>query len=101
MGKRPLFDLSGLSRPVRPIETEPVHNFADLFSTVVVENPEAFPWLATDTQAGANAAGRYNGEEGLPAGDADFGDDADDDFNGSGLPAHLDVDPNELFLRAD
>merc|ERR1712066_864300 len=22
------------------------HSFADLFSTVVVENPEAFPWLA-------------------------------------------------------
>jgi len=166
--KRPLFDLSGLDKPARPIETEPVHkhqlsernahwqlhrdvppymidritmpswptwskcdfaclglrphlmlklvrkpqpperegqhSFSELFSTVVVENPEAFPWLATDAQAGANAAGRYNGDDdgGAAAGDMDFGDDGgDDDFNGNGLPAHLDVDPNELFLRAD
>jgi len=162
--KRPLFDLSGLARPAKPIETEPVHkhqlseraahwqlhrdvppymidritmpswptwskcdfaclglrphlmlklvrkpqpegegphSFSELFSTVVVENPEAFPWLATDAQAGANAAGRYNGDEGVAPGDADLGDDNEDDFNGNGLPAHLDVDPNELFLRAD
>jgi len=165
--KRPLFDIAGLEKPPKPIETEPVHKhqlseraaqwqlhkdvppymidritmpswptwskcdfaclglrphlmlklvrkpppegegpfgFADLFSTVVVENPDAFPWLATDARGGA-AAWRNEGNEddmGRADRDMEFGDDAadDEDFVGNGgLPAHLDVDPQELFLR--
>merc|ERR1719277_2281344 len=111
--KRPLFDLTGLDKPAKTIETEPVHrhqlsdraahwqlhrdvppymidritmpswptwskcdfaclglrphlmlklvkkqspetvgphSFSDLFSTVVVENPDAFPWLASEAR---------------------------------------------------
>jgi len=156
--KRPLFDMSGIGQPARPIETEPAHkhqlsekaaqwqlhkdvppymidritmpswpswskcdfaclglrphlmlklvkkpqppgdgphSFSDLFSTVVVENPEAFPWLAMD--------GKMGGDGDEFARPADMGgDDGDEDFDGNGLPAHLDVDPQDLlFLRPD
>jgi len=162
--KRPLFDLSGLDKPAKPIETEHVQkhqlseraaqwqlhkdvppymidritmpswptwskcdfaclglrphlmlklvrkpqptddgpqNFTDLFSTVVVENPDAFPWLAADTRGLAAAGDEGNDEIHRPR-DAQFQDDVgDEDFDGSGLPAHLDVDPQDLFLRPD
>jgi len=163
--KRPLFDLSGLDKTAKPIETEPVakhqlseraaqwqlhkdvppymidritmpswqtwskcdfaclglrphlmlklvrkppppgdgpHAFSDLFSTVVVENPEAFPWLSSDSKAGRQT-GDEDDEPRVNARGDDFGEDGagDEDFDGSGLPAHLDVDPQELFLRPD
>jgi hypothetical protein len=160
--KRPLFDLSGLDRPLKPIEYEPAHkhqlserqaawqlqkdvppymidritmpswpswskcdfaclglrphlmlklvkkppppgdgphSFSELFSTVVVENPDAFPWMATESGTGGQSADRGDFEGG--AGYADAGDEEGDEFDGSGLPAHLDVDPQELFLRPD
>ncbi|CAK0893362.1 unnamed protein product [Prorocentrum cordatum] len=116
--KRPLFDLTGLDKPAKTIETEPVHkhqlsdraahwqlhkdvppymidritmpswptwskcdfaclglrphlmlklvkkpqpagdgphSFSDLFSTVVVENPDAYPWLVADGKGGKGA----------------------------------------------
>jgi hypothetical protein len=163
--KRPLFDLAGLEKPPKPIETEPVHKhqlseraaqwqlhkdvppymidritmpswptwskcdfaclglrphlmlklvrkpppedegphgFADLFSTVVVENPDAFPWLAAEARGGASAWRQDDDDTARGERDMEFGDDLpdDEDFGGNGgLPAHLDVDPQELFLR--
>jgi hypothetical protein len=161
--KRPLFDLSGLERPARPIETEPAHkhqlsekaaawqlhkdvppymidritmpswpswskcdfaclglrphlmlklvkkpqppgegphNFGDLFSTAIVENPDAFPWLASEARAGGRFGGA--GDRGGHDDIARAGDASDDeDFDGNGLPAHLDADPYDLFLKAD
>jgi len=75
--------------------------FTDLFSTVVVENPEASPWLVED------AAGicHEHGDEGschVHRDDAGMDDDIDsDNFDGNRLPTHLDVDPQDLFLRPD
>eukprot|EP00747_Dinoflagellata_sp_TGD_P065413 gnl/TRDRNA2_/TRDRNA2_154346_c0_seq3.p1 gnl/TRDRNA2_/TRDRNA2_154346_c0~~gnl/TRDRNA2_/TRDRNA2_154346_c0_seq3.p1 ORF type:complete len:788 (+),score=204.71 gnl/TRDRNA2_/TRDRNA2_154346_c0_seq3:90-2366(+) len=160
--KRPLFDLAGLDKPVKPIEMEPAHkhqlseraaqwqlhkdvppymvdritmpswptwsrsdfaclglrphlmlklvrksqppgdgphDFSDLFNTVVVENPEAFPWLAT-TARGSSMEERPDDGDDEARAERDLNDD-DDDFDASGLPAHLDVDPQELFLRAE
>lgn len=159
--KRPLFDLSGLNRPLKPIEYEPAHkhqlserqaawqlqkdvppymidritmpswpswskcdfaclglrphlmlklvkkpqppgdgphSFSELFSTVVVENPDAFPWLATESGTGGQSADRGDFDS---ARHHEAGDDEGDDFDGSGLPAHLDVDPQDLFLNAN
>lgn len=159
--KRPLFDLSGLDKPARPIDMEPVHKhqlsdkaaqwqlhkdvppymidritmpswqtwskcdfaclglrphlmlklvrkppppgegphaFSDLFSTVVVENPDAFPWLASEGRSDR----RDFGDDGR--GDRGHMDDMaedGDEFDGSGMPSHLDVDPQDLFLRPD
>lgn len=81
------------------------HSFADLFSTVVVENPEAFPWLAAEARGAAAASSRNdaNDDDAVRAEqDMELGEDGgEEDFNGSGLPAHLDVDPNDMFLRPD
>lgn len=159
--KRPLFDLSALERPLKPIEYEPAHkhqlseraahwqlhkdvppymidritmpswpswsrcdfaslglrphlmlklvkkpqppgegphSFAELFSTVVVENPDAFPWLA----GGGGVGGLGQGDDDFEAGPrAHSGDDdgGEEDFDGSGLPAHLDVNPQDLFFQ--
>lgn len=162
--KRPLFDLSSIDKPPKPIETEPVqkhqlseramhwqlhkdvppymidritmpswptwskcdfaclglrphlmlklvkkqapdtpgpHSFSDLFSTVVVENPEAFPWLASEARGSAGASGRDD-EDGAPQPADDMGEDmGNDDVDGNGLPSHLDVDPQDLFLQPD
>lgn len=160
--KRPLFDLAGLDKPAKPIETEPVHKhqlseraahwqlhrdvppymidritmpswptwskcdfaclglrphlmlklvrkpqpegdgphcFSDLFSTVVVENPDAFPWLIGEARGNGR---REDDQNDTRDGEVDFGDDiGEEDFDGNGLPAHLDVDPQDLFLRPD
>lgn len=64
-----------------PPETEGPHGFSELFSTVVVENNEAFPWLASEKSSRR-----------------------DEDLEGEedgGLPGHLEVDPQELFLAPD
>eukprot|EP00929_Paragymnodinium_shiwhaense_P017778 TRINITY_DN12751_c0_g1_i1.p1 TRINITY_DN12751_c0_g1~~TRINITY_DN12751_c0_g1_i1.p1 ORF type:complete len:769 (+),score=268.08 TRINITY_DN12751_c0_g1_i1:109-2415(+) len=151
--KRPLFDLTNLERPVRPIEMEPSnkhqlseraaqwqlhkdvppymidritmpswptwskcdfaclglrphlmlklvrkpqppgdgpHSFSDLFSTVVVENPDAFPLLSSNNADDEGDTRRVAGD-----------DEDDEDFDANGIPVHMDVNPNDLFLRAD
>ncbi|CAE7790387.1 CAPH, partial [Symbiodinium sp. CCMP2456] len=75
LGLRPHLMLKLVKKP--PPSGEGPHGFSDLFSTVVVENTE-------------------DGEEGFTADAA--AEDAADDFDGSGLPAHLDVDPQELAI---
>jgi len=163
--KRPLFDLSNLDKPLKPIETEPVHKhqlsaravhwqlhkdvppymidritmpswqtwsksdfaclglrphlmlklvrktpplgdgphgFSDLFSTVVVENPEAFPWFSGIPKASSHDRRDDGQDDAQGYRDADLVDEAvDEDVDAKGLPAHLDVDPQELFLRPD
>jgi len=96
LGLRPHLMLKLVKKPPPPGEGP--HCFSDLFSTVVVENPDAFPWLG-----GARGA-RFDEDEEFvrPARDTDFADDGgDEDFDAQGLPAHLDVDPQELFLRPE
>ncbi|CAJ1359213.1 unnamed protein product [Effrenium voratum] len=87
LGLRPHLMLKLVRKPPPP--NEGPHGFSDLFSTVVVENNEAFPWLASE-----KAARRDDAEDEL-LGEENFEDD------GSGLPAHLEVDPQELFLGPD
>mmetsp|Transcript_33772 Transcript_33772/g.96907 ORF Transcript_33772/g.96907 Transcript_33772/m.96907 type:complete len:765 (+) Transcript_33772:63-2357(+) len=101
LGLRPHLMLKLVRKPMP--ETDGPHSFSDLFSTVVVENPEAYPWLATEARAAAAAWRNENEEDaGRAEREMEFGDDAadDDDFAGNGgLPAHLDIDPQDLFLR--
>jgi len=59
-----------------------------------IENPDAFPWLSMDNKIGSG-----EGDELPGAGGFDGAEDGD--FDGAGLPAHLDVDPQELFLNAN
>jgi len=96
LGLRPHLMLKLVQKPPPPGEGP--HGFSELFSTVVVENPEAFPWLASDSKS----ARRGDDDDEFGAGAADhMGDDGDEDYDASGLPAHLDVDPQELFLGPD
>eukprot|EP00438_Fugacium_kawagutii_P030122 Skav205181 [mRNA] locus=scaffold1333:80291:82366:+ [translate_table: standard] len=81
LGLRPHLMLKLVRKPPPP--TEGPHAFSELFSTVVVENNEAFPWLASE-----KSTRREEGEEELGEEDG-------------GLPAHLEVDPQELFLGPD
>ncbi|CAK9090803.1 Condensin complex subunit 2 (Barren homolog) (Chromosome assembly protein xCAP-H) (Chromosome-associated protein H) (Non-SMC condensin I complex subunit H) [Durusdinium trenchii] len=83
LGLRPHLMLKLVRKPPPP--TEGPHAFSDLFSTVVVENNEAFPWLASE-----KATRREEDLEELGEGEED-----------GGLPAHLEVDPQELFLGPD
>lgn len=164
--KRPLFDLSSLDKPVKPIETEPSHKhqlsekaaqwqlhkdvppymidritmpswptwskcdfaclglrphlmlklvrkqppgdgphtFAELFSTVVVENPDAYPWLNAGSQkrAAERAREEHDEQDGRADRDIDQGADVGDyNFDASGLPPHLDVNEQDLFLNPD
>mmetsp|Transcript_58230 Transcript_58230/g.138695 ORF Transcript_58230/g.138695 Transcript_58230/m.138695 type:complete len:244 (-) Transcript_58230:181-912(-) len=79
------------------------HNFADLFSTIVVENPEAFPWNGPSRlSVGGRPSMRGGGSPGKQDGfGANMGDGDDDEIDAQGLPAHLDIDPQDLFLNAD
>jgi len=163
--KRPLFDLSSLDKPVKPIETEPSHKhqlsekaaqwqlhkdvppymidritmpswptwskcdfaclglrphlmlklvrkqppgdgphtFSELFSTVVVENPDAFPWLNAGSQKRAAERARdEDDQDGRAERDIDQGADVGDyNFDANGLPPHLDVNEKDLFLNPD
>lgn len=96
LGLRPHLMLKLVRKPQPPGDGP--HAFTDLFSTVVVENPDAFPWLAAD-KAGAD----YRDDEDArrSRGPGDLGGDDDEDFDCAGLPAHLDVDPQGLFLQPD
>jgi condensin complex subunit 2 len=160
--KRPLFDLTTLDKPAKPIETEPTHkhqlseraahwqlhkdvppymidritmpswptwskcdfaclglrphlmlklvrkpqpagegphSFSDLFSTVVVENPDAYPWLVNDSRAGRGVGHDDDVDEIRGTMDAEFGAEiGEEDFDGAGMPTHLDMDPQDLFL---
>jgi len=81
LGLRPHLMLKLVRKPPPP--TDGPHAFSELFSTVVVENNEAFPWLASE-----KSTRREEVEE--------LGEEED-----GGLPAHLEVDPQELFLGPD
>lgn len=89
-----------LLRKPRP-EADGPQLFTDLFSTVVVKNQEASPWLVRD----AAGIAPEHGDEGpchVHRGDVGMDGDIDNDnFDGSHLPTHLDVDPQDLFLRPD
>eukprot|EP00490_Sorites_sp_Unknown_P014790 CAMPEP_0114640406 /NCGR_PEP_ID=MMETSP0191-20121206/1683_1 /TAXON_ID=126664 /ORGANISM="Sorites sp." /LENGTH=219 /DNA_ID=CAMNT_0001852331 /DNA_START=24 /DNA_END=679 /DNA_ORIENTATION=+ len=79
LGLRPHLMLKLVRKP--PPNTEGPHAFNELFSTVVVENNEAFPWLASEKSTRRDEDMEELGEE-----------------EDGGLPAHLEVDPQELFL---
>jgi len=74
------------------------HSFSDLYSTVVVHNPDVFPWntgkvkVATGRREDDMRDARRGGEVGLD----DEG--AKEDLDASGLPVHLDLDPQDLFV---
>jgi len=95
LGLRPHLMLK-LVRKTPPADEGP-HSFSDLFSTVVVENPDAFPWLKARESGAADDGDDPRAEQ---AGDV-ADDVAEEDFDDSGLPSHLDADPGELFLRPD
>mmetsp|Transcript_2606 Transcript_2606/g.6248 ORF Transcript_2606/g.6248 Transcript_2606/m.6248 type:complete len:826 (-) Transcript_2606:258-2735(-) len=80
-----------------PPQTPGPHSFTDLFSTVLVENAEAYPWLAAEARAAA-AAWRRDDEDG-PNGQKGNAEEEDDDIAVNGLPSHLDINPQDLFLR--
>jgi hypothetical protein len=95
LGLRPHLMLKLVKKP-QPAGDGP-HSFGDLFSTVVVENPEAHPWLPS------GLAGR-GGDDDDDVGrnlDARFGEEGDDELDANGLPAHMDMDPQDLFLGPD
>eukprot|EP00971_Amphidinium_carterae_P230827 4580582-Amphidinium_carterae.1 len=98
LGLRPHLMLK-LQRKPQPSGDGP-HNFADLFSTIVVENPEAHPWSGTSRLGRFSTGGRDRGDadDGMAENiDAEDGDE----IEGQGLPAHLDIDPTDLFLNPD
>lgn len=98
LGLRPHLMLKLVKKPQPPGDGP--HSFADLFSTVVVENPDAHPWFPS--AAGAAGRGGDDDDDVRMDRDADFGDDAgDEEFDSNGLPMHLDVDPQDLFLGPD
>jgi len=75
------------------------HSFSDLFSSVIVENPDAFPWHSKSASAHTGMAAE---DEDMYAKAEYVGeDDGEQDFDAHGLPAHLDVNPDELFLGPD
>jgi len=82
LGLRPHLMLKLVRKPPPP--TDGPHAFSELFSTVVVENNEAFPWLASEKSTRREEDMEELGEE-----------------EDGGLPAHLEVDPQELFLGPD
>jgi len=93
LGLRPQMMLKLVRKPSPPGDGP--HGFADQFDTVLVENPETFPWLATG--GGSRPVWRDSADpvQGAQP-DAD-----DDDFDRYGMPAHLDVNADDLFLRSD
>lgn len=104
LGLRPHLMLKLQQKPQPPGDGP--FSFSDLFSTVLVENPEAFPWLGAGRTWHSSERRRSDrDEENRPEwADADLGEDAaagDDDFDGSRLPSHLEVDPQGLFLQPD
>merc|ERR1712137_407597 len=100
LGLRPHLMLKLVRKP-QPQGDGP-HSFSDLFSTVIVENPDAYPWLGRSNRKGEGAEPFDVRKDDLHAdiNEVDLRDDGlDDDFGANGLPAHLDVDPGDLFFR--
>merc|ERR1719498_2231407 len=85
-----------------PPTTEGPHSFDELYSTVIIQNHEEYPWLAAASRR-ANSH-RTDNDDDIVCGDNEMylGEEGGaEDFDAHGLPAHLDVDPQELFLRPD
>jgi len=84
-----------------PPNTEGPHSFDELYQTVVIQNHEEYPWLA----AAARRANSHRTDENddIVCGENEMylGEEGGEDFDAHGLPAHLDVDPQDLFLHPD
>jgi len=83
-----------------PPPTEGPHSFDELYSTVIIQNHEEYPWLAAASRR-ANSH-RTDDNDDIVCGDHEMllGEDGGaDDFDS--LPAHLDVNPEDLFLQPD
>jgi len=85
-----------------PPPTEGPHSFDELYSTVIIQNHEEYPWLAAASRRANTHRGDDNdnivcGEHEMYLGE----EGGTDDFDAHGLPAHLDVDPQDLFLHPD
>jgi hypothetical protein len=75
-------------------------SFDELYSTVLIQNHEEYPWLAAAGRRANNSRGDDNDD--IVCGDHEMclGEDGGpEDFDAHGLPAHLDVDPQDLFLQ--
>jgi hypothetical protein len=75
-------------------------SFDELYSTVLIQNHEEYPWLAAASRRANNSRGDENDD--IVCGDHEMclGEDGGvEDFDAHGLPAHLDVDPQDLFLQ--
>jgi len=85
-----------------PPATEGPHSFDELYSTVVIQNHEEYPWLSAASRR-ANSH-RTDDNDDIVCGEHEMylGEEGGaDDFDAHGLPAHLDVDPQDLFLHPD
>jgi hypothetical protein len=85
-----------------PPATEGPHSFDELYSTVIIQNHEEYPWLAAASRR-ANSNHVDNNDD-IVCGEHEMylGEEGGaDDFDAHGLPAHLDVDPQDLFLHPD
>lgn len=85
-----------------PPTTEGPHSFDELYQTVIIQNHEEYPWLAAAARR-ANSH-RTDNDDDIVCGDNEMylGEEGGaEDFDAHGLPAHLDVDPQDLFLRPD
>jgi condensin complex subunit 2 len=96
LGLRPHLMLKLVSKP--PPESDGPHGFKDLFSTVVIERPDAFPWLPKGRGMYEPDADNINQDDGNDPAD-DFNEDGDLMGDDGAMPSHLDADPQELFLR--
>jgi len=84
-----------------PPATEGPHSFDELYSTVVIQNHEEYPWLsAASRRANSN---RNDDNDDIVCGEHEMylGEDGADEFPEAGLPAHLDFAPQDLFLHPD
>jgi hypothetical protein len=75
-------------------------SFDELYSTVLIQNHEEYPWLAAASRRANNNRGDENDDIVCGEHEMCLGEDAGvEDFDAHGLPAHLDVDPQDLFLQ--
>lgn len=94
LGLRPHLTLKWTRKPGMEVADPDSHSVSDLFSTVVVENQAAFPWL------GASARGEGSDDEVRVERGADS-EELEGQAFGGGLPSHMDLDPQSMFLRPD
>lgn len=75
-------------------------SFDELYSTVLIQNHEEYPWLAAANRRANNSRGDDNDDIVCGEHEMCLGEDGGvEDFDAHGLPAHLDVDPQDLFLQ--